>query len=86
LKCGTFTPRTPFGSEKWKNARPEVLQRTVLMSAIPFESDNCVEGNDKFKIIAYEMLELLVSQCKRIKAKHESTVIHPQVCNFVRVS
>ena len=65
---------TPFGSAKWKDARPEVLQRTVLMAAVQFvlfEPDDWVEGNDKFKAIAEEMLGVLVGQCKWIKAKYE---------------
>jgi hypothetical protein len=34
---------TPFGKDKWKDARPEVLQRLVAMTAIQFilfEPDN----------------------------------------------
>jgi len=65
---------TPFGSGKWKDARPEVLQRAVLMVAVQFvlfEPDDLVEGNDKFNAIADEMLELLINQCKWVEAKYE---------------
>jgi hypothetical protein len=65
---------TPFGSVKWKDARPEVLQRAVLMAAIQFvlfEPDDWVNGNSKFKAVANEMLEHLVNQCKWIKEKYK---------------
>jgi len=64
---------TPFGSEKWKNARPEELQRLVLMTAIQFvlfEPVDWVEGNNRFKEISDEMLDLLLGQCKWIKKKY----------------
>jgi hypothetical protein len=64
---------TPFGSERWKNSRPEELQRVVLMTAIQFvlfEPVDWVEGNDKFKNISEEMLELIIGQCKWIKKKY----------------
>lgn len=50
--------QTPFDSAKWKDARPEVLQRLVLMTAMQFvlfEPKDWVEGNDKFKCVAEEM-------------------------------
>jgi len=64
---------TPFGSEKWKNARPEELQRLVLMTAIQFvlfEPVHWVEGNDRFKEISDEMLELVIGQCQWIKKRY----------------
>jgi len=35
-----------------------------------FEPDDWVDGNDKFQADANDMLELLISQCKWIKAKY----------------
>ena len=64
---------TPFGSEKWKNARPEELQRMVLITAIQFvlfEPVDWVDGNDRFKTAADEMLNLVIGQCKWIKKKY----------------
>lgn len=65
---------TPFGSGRWKDARPEVLQRAVLMAAVQFvlfEPDDWVEGNGKFKALAKEMLDLLIGQCRWIEAKYK---------------
>ena len=67
---------TPFGSVKWKDARPEALQRLVLMAAIQFllfEPDDWVDGNDKFKVAAEEFVELVTGQLKWIKAKYGSS-------------
>jgi len=47
----------PLGSERWKKARPEELQRVVLMTAIQFvlfEPVDWVDGNDKFKEVSDE--------------------------------
>jgi hypothetical protein len=60
---------TPFGSGKWKNARPETLQRTVLMTAIQFvlfEPDELVPGNDEFKVVADKLLQIILGQLKAI--------------------
>ena len=65
---------TPFGSVKWKDARPEELQRLVLMTAIQFvlfEPDDWVDGNDRFKVAADELLQLVIGQLKWIKAKYK---------------
>ena len=64
---------TPFGSAKWKNASPEELQRLAAMATIQFvlfEPEDWVEGNDKFKVVGGELLELLVAQLKWLKAKY----------------
>jgi hypothetical protein len=61
---------TPFGSEKWKHAGPETLQRVVLMAAIQFilfEPGDWVAGNDEFKTLAEKMLPLLLAQLKTLK-------------------
>ena len=63
---------TPFGTDKWKNARPEVLQRLVAMTAIQFilfEPDNWVEGSDKLKPIADDLLNLISDQLGWLKKK-----------------
>ncbi|MFO0902198.1 MAG: hypothetical protein U0939_04315 [Pirellulales bacterium] len=64
---------TPFGSGRWKDARPEELQRLVLLTSIQFvrlEPFDWVEGNDKFHELSDEMLELLVRQCKWVRKKY----------------
>jgi hypothetical protein len=64
---------SPFGSAKFKNARPEELQRLVMMTAIQFvlfEPDEWVEGNKDFKIAAENLIEMTVSQLKWLKKKH----------------
>ena len=64
---------SPFGSAKFKNARPEELQRLVMMTAIQFvlfEPDEWVEGNKDFKIAAENLIEMNLSQLKRLKEKH----------------
>jgi hypothetical protein len=64
---------TPFGSRKWKNGRPEELQRLVLMTAIQFvlfEPVDWVPGNDGFKAAADKLLEVVFEQMKWLKAKY----------------
>ena len=64
---------TPFGSAKWKDARPEELQRLVAMTAIQFllfEPGNCVEGNEKLKPIADDLLNLILAQLSWLKKKY----------------
>jgi len=64
---------SPFGAAKFKNARPEELQRLVMMTAIQFvlfEPDEWVEGNKDFKIAAENLIEMTVSQLKWLKTKH----------------
>jgi len=56
---------TPFGSARWKNSRPETLQRLVLMTAIQFvlfEPAEWVKGNDEFRVAAEKMLKILFTQ------------------------
>ena len=51
---------SPFGSAKWKKARPEELQRLVMMTAIQFvlfEPDEMVEGNAELKRAAEKLLK-----------------------------
>ena len=65
---------TPFGSEKWKNARLETLQRLVLMVAtqlVLFEPDDLVAGNDEFKGAADKLLQIILAQLKAIGDKPE---------------
>jgi hypothetical protein len=64
---------TPFGSGKWKNARPEELQRLVLMTAVQFvlfEPVDWVPGNDNFKVAAGKLLQVVHAQMKWLKAKY----------------
>lgn len=64
---------TPFGRDKWQDARPEVLQRLVAMTAIQFllfEPENWVEGNDKLKPIADDLLNLILAQLSWLKKKY----------------
>ena len=68
------THPTPFGSAKWKDARPEVLQRLVMMAAIQFvlfEPVDWVDGNEKLKVAADELLQLVIGQLNWLKAKYE---------------
>lgn len=65
---------SPFGSAKWKNARPEELQRLVMMTAIQFvlfEPDDWVAGNDDLKVAAGKLLNLTSSQLNLLKEKYQ---------------
>jgi predicted RNA-binding protein with RPS1 domain len=67
------TRRSPFGSEEFKNARPEELQRLVMMTAIQFvlfEPEEWVAGNDEFKVAAEKLLNLASSQLHWLKEKY----------------
>ena len=64
---------SPFGSAKFKNARPEELQRLVMMTAIQFvlfEPGNWVQGNDEFQVAAEKLLKLTSPQLKWLKEKY----------------
>ena len=64
---------SPFGSAKFKNARPEELQRLVMMTAIQFilfEPDDWVEGNKDFKVAAENLINLTSSQLNWLKEKY----------------
>ncbi|TWT62849.1 hypothetical protein [Rubinisphaera italica] len=64
---------SPFGSAKFKKARPEELQRMVMMTAIQFilfEPDDWVEGNKDFKVAAENLLNLTSSQLNWLKEKY----------------
>ncbi len=64
---------TPVGSGKWKDARPEELQRLVLMTAIQFvlfEPLDWVAGNDEFKVAADKLLQVVIAQMKRLGEKY----------------
>jgi hypothetical protein len=61
---------TPFGSRKWQQARPEVLQRFVAVTAIQFvlfEPIDWVSGNDEVRIAADKMLTVLLSQVRALE-------------------
>ena len=64
---------SPFGSAKWKNARPEELQRLVMMTAVQFvlfEPDEWVQGNRDFKKVAQRLLEVTSSQLNWLEKKY----------------
>ncbi len=64
---------TPFGSTKWKNARPEELQRLVLMAAVQFilfEPVDWVAHGKKFRTAAEELLRTVSAQLEWLKTKH----------------
>ncbi len=64
---------TPFGSAKWTNARPEELPRLVLMTAIQFvlfEPVDWVRDNDKFKVAADKLLQVVSDQKNWLGAKY----------------
>lgn len=64
---------SPFGSAKFKNARPEELQRLVMMTAIQFvlfEPKDWVHENDEFNNAAEKLIEVTSSQLNWLKEKH----------------
>ena len=64
---------SPFGSAKWKNARPEELQRLVMMTALQFvlfEPEDWVQGNEEFQEAAGKLLEVTVSQLGWLRDKY----------------
>ncbi len=64
---------TPFGSTKWKNARPEELQRLVLMAAaqfILFEPVDWVAHSKEFRTTAEELLTIVFTQLEWLKTKY----------------
>ena len=64
---------SPFGSAKFKNARPEELQRLVMMTSVQlllFEPSNWVEGNSDLKIAAEKLINVTSSQLKWLKEKY----------------
>lgn len=53
---------SPFSSQKWQNASLEAKQRVTAMAGIQFlifEPVDRVDGNDKLKIAADNLLEVL---------------------------
>lgn len=64
---------SPFGPAKFKDARPEELQRLVMMTAIQFvlfEPKNWVQGNSEFSDAAEKLLSVTSSQMKWLKNKY----------------
>ena len=63
---------TPFGSEKWRYACLEALQRVVALTAIQFvlfEPVERVKGNDQVRVAADKLIKLVVAQLKTLKTK-----------------
>lgn len=66
---------SPFGSGKFKNARPEELQRLVMMTAIQFvlfEPKDWVQGNVDFNDAAEKLIEVTSTQLKWLKEKYHN--------------
>jgi len=64
---------SPFGPAKFTNARPEELQRLVMMTAMQFvlfEPEEWVEGNNEFKVAAEKLIDMTLSQLKWLKEKY----------------
>jgi len=64
---------SPFGSAKWKNARPEELQRLVMMTAIQFvffEPKDWVQGNEEFHVAGGRLMELTASQLAWLRKEY----------------
>ncbi|MHB0960755.1 MAG: hypothetical protein ACYC0X_32720 [Pirellulaceae bacterium] len=64
---------SPFGSARWKDARPEELTRLVMMTAIQFvlfEPNDWVEGNRELKVAAEQFLGLTSSQLKWLRERY----------------
>lgn len=64
---------SPFGSAKFKTARPEELQRLVMMTAIQFvlfEPKDWVQGNVAFEDAAVKLLNMTSTQLKWLKEKY----------------
>ncbi|MGO8745918.1 MAG: hypothetical protein ACLQNE_07995 [Thermoguttaceae bacterium] len=58
---------TPFGSARFKNSRPETLQRVVAMTAIQFilfEPAHLVQGNEEVHAVGKKMIDLIVEQLR----------------------
>jgi hypothetical protein len=63
---------TPFGSERWRYASLEALQRFVAMTAIQFvvfEPVGWVDGNERLKTAADEVMKILGAQLRTLKTK-----------------
>ena len=61
---------TPLGSTRWKNSRPEILQRLAAMAAIQFivfEPVDWVQGNDEVQSVGKKLMHLLLNQIKRLE-------------------
>lgn len=65
--------RVSVRGEKFKNARPEELQRIVMMTAIQFglfEPDDWVTGSGDFKKAAENLLEVTISQLNWLREQY----------------
>lgn len=63
---------TPFGSAKWKDARPETLQRLVAMTAIQFilfEQADWLPGNEAVHSASKSLLSLMANQIESLGDK-----------------
>jgi hypothetical protein len=63
---------TPFGSARWKNSRPETLQRLVALTAIQFllfEPVGWVQSNGEVHDVGRTLIELLLKQIKLLEKR-----------------
>ncbi len=61
---------TPFGSARFKNSRPETLQRAVTMTAIQFllfEPEHLVKGNQEIHLVGKKLIDLIVDQLRLLR-------------------
>jgi hypothetical protein len=66
-------PQSPFRAANFTNARPEELQRMTLIAAtqlVLFEPKDWVEGNDRFKGLAEDLLDHVIKQVQWVKEKY----------------
>jgi hypothetical protein len=62
---------SPFGSAKWKNCRPESLQRLVLITAMQFllfEPVDLVQGNEEVHVTAKKLISMVIEQLRLLRA------------------
>ena len=61
---------TPLGSARFRNSRPETLQRVVAMAAIQFivfEPANLVKGNEEVHVLGKKLMSLILEQVKQLR-------------------
>ena len=61
---------TPFGSARFRNSRPETMQRVVAMTAIQFilfEPENLVQGNQGVHAAGKKLINLILDQLNLLR-------------------
>lgn len=67
------SPPSPFRAANFTNARPEELQRMALIAAaqfVLFEPKDWVEGNERFKGLAEDLMDHVIKQIDWVKKKY----------------